>query len=194
MKKTIFLGVLMITAMLVSGVFAQDSDGMNSNSMKMKKNPDSKFMMKAAMGGKSEISLGETALQQSTNDDIKEYAQMLIDDHTAAGAELMQLAESKNVMLPTEMNSKHKKSITKLSSMSGGSFDKEFLKMVIKDHEKDIAMFKKEAAAGKDSEVKAFAAETLPTLEGHLAKAKSLMNEMMMMNKSMTEDEDMGTK
>jgi putative membrane protein len=51
--------------------------------------------------------------------------------------------------------------------------------MMVKDHEKAVALFQKEADTGKDAEAKAFAAKTLPTLQGHLEMARSMMSKMM---------------
>ena len=62
----------------------------------------------------------------------------------------------------------------KLEVLSGDTFDKSYVKGMIKDHEEDIAMFKQEAASGQDSDAKAFAAAALPTLRAHLTKIKSI--------------------
>lgn len=63
--------------------------------------------------------------------------------------------------------------MTKLQKLSGSEFDKEFARLMVKDHEKDIAEFKKEAASGKGS-VQNFASQSLPTLEEHLRIAEAL--------------------
>lgn len=146
--------------------------------MSGKKNPDSKFMMTLATGGMNEIGLSQTAVSKSTNEEVKKYAQMMIDDHTKAGEELKTLAASKSVMLPMEMDAKHKAMNEKLSAMSGSDFDKEYVKAMVKDHEKTVALLQKEADKGKDAEAKAFAAQLLPTVQGHLEMAKTMMTGM----------------
>ncbi len=65
-------------------------------------------------------------------------------------------------------------SIDKLKLLSGATFDKSYVKGMVEDHEKDIAAFRREAQDGKDPDAKAFAAKTLPTLEGHLKKIRSI--------------------
>jgi putative membrane protein len=45
---------------------------------------------------------------------------------------------------------------------------------MVRDHEKDVAEFKKEANAGKNPDVKSFASETLPTLQDHLKQARQV--------------------
>ena len=178
MKKVIYFGLIMVFAAFTSTVFAQDTMKPD-NKMSGKSSADSKFMMMAATGGKNEISLSEQALSKSSNEDVKKYAQTMIDDHTKAGDELKEVAMSKNVTLPTEPDAKHKTAATKMSSMSGDALDKEYLKMMVKDHEATVAMFQKEINGGKDAEAKAFAEKTLPTIQGHLEMARTMMNGMM---------------
>lgn len=146
--------------------------------MSGKKNPDSKFMMTLATGGMNEITLSQTALAKSTNEEVKTFAQKMVDDHTAAGDELKALAATKNVMLPMEPDSKHKAINTKLQTMTGSGFDMEYVKTMVKDHEATVALLQKESTNGKDAEAKAFAAKLLPTVQGHLDMAKTMMNGM----------------
>jgi putative membrane protein len=147
--------------------------------MSGKKNPDSKFMMMAATSDMNEIGLSNQALSKSTNEDVKKLAQMMVDDHTRSSEELKPIAMSKNVMLPTEMDSKHKSAMQKMTGMSGRDFDMAYVKMMIKDHEKAVAMFQKQANNGKDADAKAFAAKTLPALQMHLDMSRTTMTSMM---------------
>ncbi len=190
MKRIFSVGVMLALAVFVSNAFAQQT-GMDSNSnMKMsgKMNSDAKFMMMAATSDMNEIGLSNMALEKSSSDDVKRLAQMMVDDHTKASEELKMVAMSKNVTLPTDADAKHKAAMTKLSAMSGAAFDKEYVKMMVKDHEKAVKMFQKEAGGGKDTDAKAFAAKTLPTLQSHLAMAQSMTGKMAgdkMMNHKM---------
>lgn len=181
LKKMFFLGAIAMT--FTMSVFAQNTNtnttGTN-DTMKMsgKKNPDSKFMMTLAMGNMNEITLSQTAVSKSTNEEVKTYAQKMIDDHTVAGDELKALAASKNVTLPMEADSKHKAMNTKLEGMTGSAFDMEYMKAMVKDHEKTVALLQKESTSGKDEEAKAFAAKLLPTVQGHLDMARTMMTTM----------------
>lgn len=190
MKKMIYLGAVMLLAMGAMSVSAQDTMNTGS-SMKseMKANADSKFMMMLATGGMNEIGLSQMALSKSTNDDVKSFAQKMVDDHTMAGDELKTLAASKNVTLPMSMDAKHMEMNTKLGAMSGMDFDMMYMKAMVKDHEKTVAMLQKESSNGKDADAKALAAKLLPTVQGHLDMAKSMMSKMSgksMSNKTMS--------
>lgn len=182
LKKMFYFGA--IAVVFTMSAFAQNT--MNTDSsmksdkkmMSGKKNPDSKFMMTLATGGMNEITLSQTAVSKSTNEEVKSYAQKMIDDHTMAGDELKTLAASKNVSLPMEADSKHMSMNTKLSGMSGSSFDMEYIKAMVKDHEATVALLQKESSSGKDAEAKAFAAKLLPTVQGHLDMARTMMSGM----------------
>ena len=135
---------------------------------------DSKFLMEAAMGGLMEVELGRVAAQKASSDAVKQFGQRMVDDHGAANTELMSLATSKGVTLPTALDEKHQKDVTKLSAMSGADVDHAYMKMMVSDHVKDVAEFEKQSTKGTDPDLKAFASKTLPTLQEHLKMAKSV--------------------
>ena len=179
MKKIFYMSAMLIVTMCAANGFAQNTmDSGNKMKMNGSKNADSKFMMTLATGGMNEIGLSNTALTKSSSDDVKEFAQKMVDDHTQAGDELKTLAESKSVTLPSAMDAKHQAENTKLQALSGSAFDMEYLKTMVKDHEMTVALLKKEAAAGKDAEAKALAQKLLPTVQGHLDMAQAMMSKM----------------
>lgn len=135
---------------------------------------DSKFVMEAAMGGLMEVELGRLATEKGSSDAVKSFGQRMVDDHSKANAELTQLASTKGVTLPTELDEKHRNDVTKLSTLSGTEFDRAYSKAMLNDHVKDVAAFEKQSSKGADPDIKAFANKTLPTLKEHLELAKSL--------------------
>ena len=135
---------------------------------------DRDFLMDAAMGGLMEVELGQLAAQKGTSDAVKQFGQRMVDDHGKANTELMTLATSKGLTLPTTLDDKHRAQVTKLSAMSGADFDRAYSKMMLKDHEKDVSEFEKQSMKGTDPDVKAFASKTLPTLQEHLTMVRAL--------------------
>lgn len=135
---------------------------------------DRDFMMEAAMGGMMEVELGRVAAQQGASDGVKQFGQRMVDDHSKANSELMTLASSKGITLPTALDDKHRQGVTKLSAMSGAEFDRAYMKMMVSDHKKDVAEFEKQSTRATDPDVKAFATNTLPTLKDHLQQAQTV--------------------
>ncbi|HEX7772888.1 MAG TPA: DUF4142 domain-containing protein, partial [Pyrinomonadaceae bacterium] len=83
---------------------------------------DRDFVMDAAMGGLMEVELGRLAAQQGASEAVKQFGQRMVDDHSKANTELMTLATSKGITLPTAIDDKHRQEVTKLSAMSGADF------------------------------------------------------------------------
>jgi putative membrane protein len=136
--------------------------------------PDSGFYKDAAEGGIAEVQLGKIAQEKSSSQSVKDFGAMMVSDHTAADKKLQAVASSKNIKLPTRPSAGQMAAKTKLEALSGDTFDRSYIKGMIKDHQDDIAMFKKEAASGQDPDAKAYAIATLPTLEKHLKAIESI--------------------
>ncbi|HEX4494973.1 MAG TPA: DUF4142 domain-containing protein [Thermoanaerobaculia bacterium] len=165
-----FAGLLAVAPALVAQAGSMSASGSMANPKSMSKmsSGDTKFMKEAAMGGMEEVDLGKLAAQKAASADVKSFAQKMVDDHSKANDQLMQLATQKGVTLPTGMSSDEKSATAKLDKLSGADFDKAYVSMMVKDHKKDVADFQKEAKSGKDSDLKSWASTTLPTLQDHL--------------------------
>ena len=135
---------------------------------------DRTFMTKAAQGGLAEVELGRIAVQKATDPQVKQFAQRMVDDHGKANDKPKQVASSKNVTLPTDPPSDAKREEDKLNTLSGEQFDKEYMKHMLSDHKKDVSLFRSTAKAAKNSDVKQFASEALPTLKQHLQMAQTI--------------------
>ena len=130
------------------------------------------FMTKAAQCGMAEVEMGRIAVKNASNDQVKQFGQRMIDDHTKANDQLKSLAGKKNVTLPTDVDAKQKAGIDRLSKLNGAAFDREYMMMMVKDHKEDVAEFEKASKNESDPDVKAFASNTLPTLQEHLRMAE----------------------
>ncbi len=138
----------------------------------------SSFVTEAAQGGMAEVEMGKLAAQKGQNPEVKKFGQMMVTDHTAANNELKAVAAKKNMTVPSDIGPKYKSSKDSLSKASGADFDKQYVDMMVSDHEDDVAAFEKQADSSTDPDVKAFAAKTLPTLKRHLDAIKALKAKM----------------
>lgn len=133
---------------------------------------DASFAKKAAQGGLAEVACGQVVVEKASDADVKAFGQRMVTDHGKANDELKSAAMKSGIDLPTEPSAKQQADKARLEKMSGADFDRHYMTMMVKDHEEDVALFKKEAKSGKDDNLKQFAQQTLPTLEEHLAMAK----------------------
>ena len=134
--------------------------------------PDMTFAREAAIGGMAEVELGNLAKQKASSSDVKQFGDRMVTDHGKGGEELKQWAQSKNITLPAELDAKHKALRDRLAKLPTDAFDRQYMNEMVMDHQHDVMAFKREASSGKDADLKAWAARTLPTLEEHLKMAK----------------------
>ena len=135
---------------------------------------DKGFVEKAGKGGKAETALAQDAVAHATNPDVKSFAQKLVDDHSNANTQLAQLASTKGVTIPSEMEVKATKAKERLEKLTGKSFDEAFVKQMVEDHKDTIKLFEEASKSATDNDVKSFATSTLPTLQQHLKMAEDL--------------------
>ena len=133
------------------------------------------FAVKAANGGMMEVQMGEYASKNATDKSVKDFGSMMVKDHTKANDELKSLATSKNIALPAAVGQDATDMMTDLMKKKGKDFDKAYMNQMVKDHKDDIDLFQKTADNSKDSDIKAFAAKTLPTLQKHLNDAEAIV-------------------
>jgi len=161
-----------IAGLMLSGMaFAQEGKAAAKGA---KSAADTRFAMEAAQGGLAEVELGRLATQKAESQDVKNFGQRMVDDHSKANDQLKSIASQKGITLPTDTDAKHKAEMQRLQALSGAAFDKAYMQSMSKDHHKDVAEFQKESNSGKDTEIKNFAAQTLPTLQEHMRMADEI--------------------
>lgn len=134
---------------------------------------DRKFVANAAIGDMLEIESSRLALERAPSDAVKQMAQRLIDDHTRTSAELTQLAQSKGTTPPAALAGKHAAVLGRLRNLSGAEFEREYVRRAgVRAHEEAVKLFRDQSRKGRDADLRAFAARTLPALEGHLQMAR----------------------
>jgi putative membrane protein len=142
----------------------------------MKLDPNSaRFIHTAGIANTFEIQSSQLALQKSSNADVKQFAQQMIDDHTKAGAKLAGITkDDKMPAPPTQLDAKHKKIMGSLQEKSGASFDSAYIQAQTKAHHEAVNLFSKYGKSGENPDLKKFASTTLPTLQSHLQHVERL--------------------
>lgn len=133
---------------------------------------DQHFLTEAIQGDLAEVNIGKLAQEKGTADDVKQFGQMLQQDHGEHLKKAEQIAQQMGVAPPNSPNAKQQATHDKLEKLSGSAFDKEFKQAMVKDHNEDIAKYRREAKS--KGALGEFAQETIPTLEKHLKQAHSL--------------------
>jgi putative membrane protein len=176
-RKAITLAAAIFLSSCNSNDSVKQADEVNEHKqespvMETVEEDDTEFMTRAASGGMMEVEAGKLAQSNAASEHVKKFAVMIVEDHTKANNELKALATSLNVTLPTSLSDHHKMMVDELSKKTGKDFDKAYIDMMVDDHVKDIEAFKDAANNGKNSDLRAFASKTVPTLQTHLDSAK----------------------
>jgi len=129
---------------------------------------DTNFIMAAAQGGMTEVKLGELASTSGTREDVKEFGQMMVKDHTAINDDLKTLAAQKGVVLPSTLDAEHQGMVDKMAALTGSEFDDAYINGMIQAHQMDDKAFNAESTATQDVDIKYFLGISIPVVETHL--------------------------
>lgn len=136
---------------------------------------DQKFVDLAAQTDMVEANLGQLAQSAASSQAVKDYAQMLITDHTDDFNHLYDVAHQANLNRPGAIDAAHNRAmIAPYQKLKDKAFDRRYIHDMIAGHTQAIAIYKKEAAAADNPALKSYAQDTLPTLQKHLDAAKAL--------------------
>ena len=135
---------------------------------------DAQFVQLVSASDLAEINLGKVAAMQASSPDVKKFAEHMVRDHTKSSKELLKIANKQGLKVAPRMDEKSQALSTKLADLKEAAFDQAYMKHQVMAHQKAVRLFKAEASNGKDEELKAFAAKTLPVIEKHLKMAQEI--------------------
>ena len=135
---------------------------------------DANWAAKVANANMTEIELSKVAQDKATSQRLKDFASMMVTDHTKAGDQLKQLAATKNITLPANLDGKSQDKLDNLNKKSGKDFDKAYTDDMLDDHKDAVDAFQKGSDNLKDADLKSFATQTLPTIQMHRDSIKAI--------------------
>ncbi len=129
---------------------------------------DQAFVRKALEGGAAEVQLGQLAQQKSQSDDVKQFGQKMVEDHTQLGEQMKPVAQQLGVKEPKGPSKKDKELVAKLEGLSGQQFDEAYIQAMVKDHKQDLKEFKNAAQTTQNPNVKQVAQQGVGVISQHL--------------------------
>jgi putative membrane protein len=130
---------------------------------------DQAFVSKALEGGDAEVQLGQLAQQKSQSNDVKEFGEKMVQDHTQLGDEMKPIAQQLGVKEPKKLAKKDRELMAKLETLSGQQFDDAYIQAMVKDHRQDLNAFKEEASMTQNPALKQAAQQGTQVISQHLA-------------------------
>lgn len=131
------------------------------------------FVRTAAMANQFEIDSSRIALQKARGEDVKKFAQQMIDDHTKAGQDMQAALQQASVTVPAPQEDKqHHALLDRIDKAS--NVDLEYIQAQVKAHQEAVQLFQGYASNGDNAPIRQFASNTLPTLQKHLQHVQDL--------------------
>lgn len=166
MKSHYFLGLVAALSLIGFETSAADETVNASASYSQE------FIQKAAVSNQFEILSSQEALTRTRDEDVRDFARRMIEDHSKAGQEMkMALVEAQNEMTLAEpgktLDEKHQKILNDLRTAPASSFDRQYISAQVNAHNEALALFRSYAEDGNNTALRDFAVRTIPVLEMH---------------------------
>jgi putative membrane protein len=187
MRPTAFAAAVSLTLPLIIAAVPASAETVSTK----------EFVSKATVSDMFEVQSGKLAADKAKNEDVKDFGQKMVDDHSKTTEDLMQLIKDENidVKVPTALDEKDQAKLDKLKNASGAKFDRIYVPMQVKAHDRAVNLFEDYSKSGDNKALKTWASDTLPTLKEHLADARDLDKQLsaapaMAANDKNMKDED----
>ena len=141
--------------------------GQYSNGVFPTANPQ--FMKDVAQDAMAKIHLAYLALQNAQNEQVRAFAQQILNDYGKTQADLFNIANQQAVVLPNTLDATNSDTFAALSQLKGAEFDKAYMKTMLNQDQAALSRFKQEATKGDG-----WASQTLPRLESDLKTAQKV--------------------
>ncbi len=135
---------------------------------------DMGFVREAASGNLMEIQLGQLAQNKASNPAVKQFAQRMVADHNNLQNQLTSVASSGGQSFTPTMDSRHQNQINRLQGLSGAEFDRNYMSLMIRAHQRDVNNFQTQSQSANSAQVRTLAINSLPVLQQHLSLAQQV--------------------
>ena len=138
---------------------------------------DRMFFRIATKGGMAEVEMGKLAVTKASSEEVKQFGQKMVADHTMLNASMVPFAQSLGVKMPKHLLKKDSEELAKLEGLSGRDFDQEFLSYMVVNHRTDDKEFQGEMRMASDPQLKDAVANAQKLNHQHLLMVQKLAQE-----------------
>jgi putative membrane protein len=125
-----------------------------------------------------ETMLGDLAGKKSSTPAVKQFGQQMVTDHSRMGSQWASLGSRSGLPTPSLLDPAQRQLVTRLSSLSGAEFDREYTIAMVQGHQTDISTLQSLGQSAQSPAVRQLAANDLPTIQQHLTMAQQLANQV----------------
>jgi putative membrane protein len=135
---------------------------------------DTKFAVALADGSMFEAEVSKLAATNASAANVKDFAKMMVTDHSAANTELKDLAAKKNISLPMALSEAKQKKYNDLAAKKGTDFDKAYVDCMVDEHKDALDALQKESEKGNDADLRSWATGKIATIQHHYDVIKAI--------------------
>jgi putative membrane protein len=140
---------------------------------------DGNIIAHMLVGDSLEIEMARLAAERAGDPEIREFARMLVDEHTRHLNTSLEMTRSENIPPAPADGDRHavtlRRFLSSLRAMNPSpAFDRAFLRYQIRHHDHDINALRAMRPAARDNDLEQWIDESLPVLERHLGRAREL--------------------
>lgn len=135
---------------------------------------DLRYFTDMAQDNMAEVQTGKLAQEKAQSEDVKKFAQHMVEDHGQMLDEQQSIAQAKNIEMPKQPKKEHRSALKKLQGASGEKFDQAYMDQMVKDHDKALKLTREAAKNAKDPQVRQAAEKAVPKIEEHLKMARQI--------------------
>lgn len=136
---------------------------------------DTYFVTQTSLGTPFQVDAGRVAEAESPNRAIRDYADLMVSSHIAVNNALEAILKNKAATPPpTLLKASYATMVSTLKHEQGKTLDADYVRGQVNYQYANAVLYKYEIANGTDSDLKAFAQQTLPKIEDHLERALKL--------------------
>jgi putative membrane protein len=139
---------------------------------------DTYFVTQTSLGTPFQVDSGRLAETRGTTQAIQSYAQLMVSSHITVNNALTAILKNKApTPPPTLLKAAYSTMVSTLDRESGKTFDADYTGGQVNYQRANAALYQYEIANGTDPDLKAFAQQTLPKIQDHLARALKLQED-----------------
>ena len=137
--------------------------------------PDHRFLQEMAPGSQWKISLGELALRQAANGDVKAFSELMIAEQKQILHDLERIADRKGIELSRDVDAARRNTLIHFAQEYGAAFDRGYISLMLDEHQRDAALCREEIEGGKDPDVRTFAGKIFERIGKCVGMAKQIL-------------------
>jgi len=151
----------------------------NPSADNMMTSEDKDIAMKIEQANLGEIDLGRWAKDHASNRDVRNYGDMMETDHTKALKDVQKIMTKYGVNESTQSKPVDaQNNLSMLQKLSGPAFDREYMNMMVSDHQKDLEELKSAQTSVQNADLKDYINDFIPVVQKHLEKAQDLQTKL----------------